>query len=82
MAAAADVRVVGINDFNTTDGFGEWSAGCAERGLFPLFGIEFISLSGEDQHNGVRVKDPNNPRRIYLSGKGLKCPPRLPEPSP
>ena len=74
MAAEEGVKVVGINDFYSTDGYGAWKEGCRERGLFPLFGIEFISLNVEDQAAGVRVNDPNNPGRTYLSGKGLAYP--------
>lgn len=73
-AAAEGVKVVGINDFYSTDGYGEWQEGCAARGLFPLFGIEFISLNEEDQAAGLRVNDPNNPGRTYVSGKGLAYP--------
>ena len=74
MAAAEGVKVVGINDFYSTDGYKEWKDGCAERDLIPLFGIEFIALNAEDQAAGLRVNDPNNPGRTYISGKGLKYP--------
>jgi len=80
MAAAQGVRVVGINDFYTTEGYGEWSDGCRERGLYPLFGIEMIGLDEDFQRDGVRVNDPANPGRTYISGKGLAFPARLPEP--
>ena len=73
-AAAEGVKVVGINDFYSTDGYGEWKEGCAARGMYPLFGIEFISLNAEDQAAGLRVNDPNNPGRTYISGKGLAYP--------
>ena len=73
-AAAEGVKVVGINDFYSTDGYGAWKAGCAVRGLYPLFGIEFISLNAADQAAGLRVNDPNNPGRTYISGKGLAYP--------
>ena len=73
-AAAEGVKVVGINDFYSMDGYGEWKDGCAARGLYPLFGIEFISLNAEDQAAGLRVNDPNNPGRTYISGKGLAYP--------
>ena len=39
-----------------------------------MFGIEFISLNAEDQAAGLRVNDPNNPGRTYISGKGLAYP--------
>ncbi len=73
-AAAEGVKVVGINDFYSTDGYGAWKEGCAARKLYPLFGIEFISLNAEDQAAGLRVNDPNNPGRTYISGKGLAYP--------
>ena len=74
MAAEEGVKVVGINDFYSMDGYREWSEECGKRHLFPLFNIEFISLNVEDQAAGVRVNDPNNPGRTYLSGKGLAYP--------
>lgn len=74
MAAAEDVRIVGINDFYSMDGYREWNDECAARHLYPMFNIEFISLNSEDQAAGLRVNDPNNPGRTYLSGKGLAYP--------
>ncbi|MBR4433114.1 MAG: PHP domain-containing protein [Bacteroidaceae bacterium] len=73
-AAAEGVKVVGINDFYSTDGYREWYDGCAQRGLFPLMGIEMIALNADAQRRGIRVNDPNNPGRTYLSGKGLAYP--------
>ena len=69
LAQVEGVKVVGINDFYTTQGYGEWAEGCQKRGLYPLFGIEFISLNEADQLEGT-----------YLSGKGLTFPFRLEEP--
>lgn len=77
MAESEGVKVVGINDFYSLDGYGQWSEECGKRRLFPLFNIEFISLNVEDQAAGVRVNDPNNPGRTYLSGKGLSYPVKL-----
>lgn len=74
MAAEEGVKVVGINDFYSLDGYKEWSEECGRRHLFPLYNIEFISLNVEDQAAGIRVNDPNNPGRTYLSGKGLNYP--------
>ena len=79
-AVRENVKVVGINDFYSTDGFREWHDGALRRNLFPLFNIETISLQEEDQRAGIRVNDPNNPGRTYLSGKGLRYPSFLPEP--
>jgi len=79
-AIAEGVKVLGINDFYTAEGYMEWAEGCKNRGLFPLFGIEFISLNEADQQAGLRVNDPANPGRTYLSGKGLSYPFQLDEP--
>ena len=79
-AVAENVRVVGINDFYTAKGYEAWADGCRKRRLYPLFGIEFISLNEADQKAGLRVNDPANPGRTYLSGKGMSHPFRLSEP--
>ena len=65
-AVAEEVKVVGVNDFYTTEGYEEWAEGCKKRNLVPLFNIEFISLNEEDQKAGLRVNDPGNPGRTYL----------------
>lgn len=79
-ALAEEVRVVGINDFYTVDGYAQWAEGCRQRKLYPLFNIELISLNEVDQQAGLRVNDPGNPGRTYLSGKGLTYPFSLKEP--
>ena len=80
MAVNENVKVAGINDFYTTDGYAEWAGACTERKIFPLFNIEYISLNRDDQAAGIKVNDPNNPGRTYLSGKGLAFPAKLEEP--
>ena len=80
MAVEEGVKVLGINDFYTTAGYSAWATGCKERNLYPLFNIEFISLNEADQKAGLRVNDPGNPGRTYLSGKGLSYPFQLTEP--
>lgn len=80
MAVDEEVKVVGINDFYSTAGYAAWAEGCKKRALYPLFNIEFISLNKEDQKAGLRVNDPGNPGRTYLSGKGLSYPFVLSEP--
>ncbi|MDR2918387.1 MAG: hypothetical protein LBV72_03350 [Tannerella sp.] len=79
-AVDEQVKIVGINDFYTMDGYREWHDEAIKRKLYPLFNIELISLQAEDQAKSIRVNDPNNPGRTYLSGKGLKYPVSLPEP--
>jgi hypothetical protein len=79
LAIKENISILGINDFFVTDGYDEFYKYSLESRIFPLFNIEFISLSLDYQKQGVRVNDPNNPGRIYFSGKGLDYPASLPE---
>ena len=74
MAKEEKIAVLGINDFYVTDGYASFHKGCVQNSVFPLFNIEFIGLLREEQQNGIRINDPNNPGRIYFSGKGLDYP--------
>jgi hypothetical protein len=74
MAVEEKIAVLGINDFYVTDGYSAFHDGCLINKIFPLFNIEFIGLLKEEQKEGMRINDPNNPGRIYFSGKGLDYP--------
>jgi hypothetical protein len=74
MAVKEQIAVLGINDFYVTDGYKAFHEGCLINKIFPLFNIEFIGLLKNEQKNGIRINDPNNPGRIYFSGKGLDFP--------
>ena len=74
MATNENIMVLGINDFNTTDGYAEFFKLALKYKIFPIFNIEFMGMSGDEQVNGIRVNDPNNPGRAYFSGKGLRYP--------
>lgn len=78
-AVAEEVRILGINDFYVSDGYGEFMEECIDHGVFPLFNIELIGISKSDQDAGIRVNDPGNPGRTYISGKGLAYPSILSE---
>lgn len=78
-AVAENVRIMGINDFYVTDGYDEFTEECIDHGMFPLHNIELIGISKEDQEAGIRINDPGNPGRVYISGKGLSYPADLPD---
>jgi len=61
-------------DFYVTNGYDSFHKGCIKNRIFPLFNIEFIGLLKDEQKKGIRINDPNNPGRIYFSGKGLDYP--------
>jgi hypothetical protein len=68
------VNILGINDFNGTDGFDEFLRLAKNFKIFPLFNIEFIGLMEDEQKQNILVNDPNNPGRTYFCGKGLRYP--------
>ncbi len=74
LALNEKIACLGINDFYVTDGYDSFHKGCVDNKIFPLFNIEFIGLMKEEQKKGIRINDPNNPGRIYFSGKGLDYP--------
>ena len=74
MAKAENIAVLGINDFFVANGYDAFHNGCLHNNIFPLFNIEFTGLLKNEQKNGIRINDPNNPGRIYFSGKGLDYP--------
>ncbi len=79
MAQNEGVRVLGINDFYTTDGYAEFTELAKKYKIFPLYNIEFMALQKDEQASNIRVNDPNNPGRTYFSGKGLAFPFKLNE---
>jgi hypothetical protein len=74
LASGVGVRVLGLNDFNTTEGYALFHELGMKYKIFPLFNIEFMGLLRNEQKSGLRINDPNNPGRIYFSGKGLDFP--------
>jgi len=71
LAAAEGVRVLGASNYYDYDVYGDFAAGSRQAGIFPLFGLEIISLSEELVKAGVKVNDPANPGKMYVCGKGI-----------
>ena len=74
LAKQQDILILGISDFNTTEGYDEFTNECLKSKIFPIYGMETIALSVEDQKTNIRWNDPNNPGRIYFCGKGFGYP--------
>lgn len=74
LAAEEKINALGLNDFFVTDGYQEFWQRAADHRIFPLFNIELIGLLADEQQKKIRINDPQNPGRIYFSGKGLDYP--------
>lgn len=74
LAKEEGVGVLGINDFNSLDGYAEFAEHCERYGIYPLFNIEFATLVDEDKLKGLRWNDINNPGVMNFCGKALNFP--------
>lgn len=71
LAAAQDVRVLGSSNYYDYSLYADFADGASRRGIFPLFGLEIMSLVDDLVQGGVKVNDPGNPGKMYICGKGL-----------
>jgi hypothetical protein len=77
LAEKEQINVLGINDFYVADGYEVFKEKAFHSGIFPVFNMEYIGLLNDEQSAGIRVNDPNNPGRTYLTGKAFKVPFKL-----
>ena len=71
LADAQDVRVLGASNYYDYTVYTDFAKQAAAHGIFPLFGLEIISLEPQLRDAGVKINDPGNPGRFYLCGKGI-----------
>lgn len=71
MAAAEGLRVLGATNYYDYHVYAEFGERALAAGIYPLFGLEVISLVDDLQAAGIKVNDPGNPGKFYLCGKGL-----------
>lgn len=77
LAAKEGIKVLGINDFNTFEGYADFDELSRKYHIYPLFNVEFMGLLEQAQQKGIRINDPANPGRIYFTGKGMDYPVKL-----
>lgn len=71
LAAEQNVGVLGVGNYYNYSVYGDFATLARERGVFPIFGLEIISLVDALVQAGVRINDPSNPGRLYVCGKGI-----------
>lgn len=71
LAADQGVDVLGASNYYDYQIYGEFAARAAEHGVFPLFGLEIITLDEDLQRNGIKINDPGNHGKMYICGKGI-----------
>jgi hypothetical protein len=71
LAADQRIGVLGVSNYYDYTVYGEFVERARGRGIFPLFGLEIISMQADLRDAGVKVNDPGNPGKTYLCGKGI-----------
>lgn len=68
------LKYMGINDHYTVAGHQEFKEACTIAGIKPVLSMEAIAKSPREAEMGLRLNDPTNPGRCYLSSKGVSKP--------
>lgn len=72
-AASEGVIVVGGSNYYDFSVYGRFAEGALDRGIYPLFGTEIITMMPELRDSGARINDPGNPGKAYICGKGFSA---------
>ncbi|MFA6134039.1 MAG: hypothetical protein WC869_08505 [Phycisphaerae bacterium] len=73
LAAAQRIGVLGASNYYDFSVYADFTARARAARIFPLYGLEIISLIDELVRDKVKINDPGNPGRMYLCGKGITC---------
>ena len=71
LAADQGVEVLGASNYYDYHVYGEFAEAAKRYGVFPLYGLEIITLDDDLLRQGVKINDPGNPGKFYLCGKGI-----------
>jgi hypothetical protein len=71
LAADERIGVLGVSNYYDYDVYGEFVERARKRGIFPLLGLEIISMQADLRDAGIKVNDPGNPGKTYICGKGI-----------
>ncbi|MCX7726354.1 MAG: PHP domain-containing protein [Chitinispirillaceae bacterium] len=72
-AKEQNIVALGINDFNTVEGYNSFAESCFRHKIYPIFNIEFMVC--QDEIGICNYKDTEaNSERYYILGKALSNP--------
>ena len=71
LAAEQGVQVLGATNYYNYTVYQTFASEAKARGVFPLFGLEIITLVDDLVQAGIKVNDPGNPGKFYICGKGI-----------
>ena len=71
LAREQSIGILGVSNYYDFGVYRDFIRLTTEEGIFPLFGLEVITLDDALMTSGTRVNDPGNPGKIYFCGKGI-----------
>ena len=71
---AAQQKLIGLGtanyyDYTVYDAFASLAP---QAGVFPVLGLEILSMDESLRQAGIKVNDPGNPGKVYLCGKAIQ----------
>lgn len=71
LAANQKIGALGVSNYYDYEVYTDFMTLAAKHAIFPLLGLEIISLVDELVRNGTKINDPGNPGKFYICGKGI-----------
>jgi hypothetical protein len=71
LAEEQGIEVHGVSNYYDYQLYREFEDEAKRYGIFPLYGLEIITLIEDLRDQGVKINDPGNPGKFYLCGKGI-----------
>lgn len=71
LAAEQQIGVLGVSNYYDYNVYGDFVHRARAEQIFPLFGLEIITMDASLRDAGMKINDPGNPGKIYLCGKGI-----------
>ncbi len=71
LAAEQGIQVLGVSNYYDYQVYREFADEAKRHGIFPLYGLEIITLDDDLLRQGIKINDPGNPGKFYLCGKGI-----------
>ncbi len=71
LASEQGIEVLGVSNYYDYQVYREFADEAKRFGIFPLYGLEIITLIDDLRDRGIKINDPGNPGKFYLCGKGI-----------
>jgi hypothetical protein len=71
LAKEQGVNVLGVNNYYDYSVYDSFTTMARQNGIFPIYGLEIITLDESLVRSGLLVNDPGNPGKFYICGKGI-----------